>query len=149
VGIGDSSSDIKQPGREADHLLRSSAKVKNTYICTSSPPYAFMAWRLIKHRDNFSCSSVKKLIQVSDSSDLALSYYRRQTFWVRSGSAERNRLRCFSLVAGAESAEFPLRCPLQSADPGVAPVPYMLHTGPTTPQSFPMLHNLAKLGNRL
>jgi hypothetical protein len=39
----------KRPGREADH---SSAKVKKTWIYASTPPYAFMAWCWVKHRDN-------------------------------------------------------------------------------------------------
>jgi len=126
---------MKRPRRDDDHLSRPSAKVKNACICTSSPPYAFMPWCLIKHRNNFTCSSVKKLVQVSDSSGLALSCHRRQKVSARSGSAERDKLRCFSLVAGAA---IPLKCPLQSADPAVAPVPYTLHTGPTTPHFFPM-----------
>jgi hypothetical protein len=31
------------PGREADHSPPSSAEVKETWIYTSTPPYAFMA----------------------------------------------------------------------------------------------------------
>jgi hypothetical protein len=30
-----------------------SAKVKNAWCCTSIPKYVFMAWCLVKHRDNF------------------------------------------------------------------------------------------------
>jgi hypothetical protein len=33
--------------------LPSSAEVKNLSSCTSTPPYIFMIWGLIKHRDNF------------------------------------------------------------------------------------------------
>jgi hypothetical protein len=34
---------VKRPGREANHSLPTSAKVKKTRINTSIPPYAFMA----------------------------------------------------------------------------------------------------------
>jgi hypothetical protein len=34
---------IKRPGREADHLPPASAEIKNMWIYTSTPPYAFMA----------------------------------------------------------------------------------------------------------
>jgi hypothetical protein len=36
------SPEAKQPGREAEHSPPTSAVVKNTWICTSSPPYVFM-----------------------------------------------------------------------------------------------------------
>jgi hypothetical protein len=44
---------LKRPGHEDDHSPPSSAEVKNAWSYTSSPPYVFMAWRLVKHRDNF------------------------------------------------------------------------------------------------
>jgi hypothetical protein len=34
---------VKRQGREADHSPPTSAEVKNTWIYTSTPPYAFMA----------------------------------------------------------------------------------------------------------
>jgi hypothetical protein len=34
---------VNRPGREADHSPPNSADVKNTWIYTSTPPYAFMA----------------------------------------------------------------------------------------------------------
>jgi hypothetical protein len=34
---------VKRSGREADHVPPTSAEVKNTWICTSTPPYAFTA----------------------------------------------------------------------------------------------------------
>jgi hypothetical protein len=40
-------------GSEADHSPPSSAKVKNTWSYTSTPPHVLMAWCLIKHSDNF------------------------------------------------------------------------------------------------
>jgi hypothetical protein len=44
---------VKRPGREADHSPPSSAEVKNAWSYNSAPQYAFMAWCLVKHRDNF------------------------------------------------------------------------------------------------
>jgi hypothetical protein len=44
---------VKQLRYEADHLPPSSAEVKNAWSYTSTPPYVFMAWCLVKHRDNF------------------------------------------------------------------------------------------------
>jgi len=44
---------IKRPGSEADQSPPSSVGVKIAWSYTSTPPYAFMAWCLVKHRDNF------------------------------------------------------------------------------------------------
>jgi hypothetical protein len=44
---------VKRPGREADHSPPSSVEVKNAWSYTSTPQYIFMAWCLVKHRDNF------------------------------------------------------------------------------------------------
>jgi hypothetical protein len=43
----------KAAGDEADHSPPSSAVVKNEWSYTSTPQYVFMAWCLVKHRDNF------------------------------------------------------------------------------------------------
>jgi hypothetical protein len=43
---------VKRPGREADHSPPSSAEVNNARSYTSTPQYVFMAWCLVKHRDN-------------------------------------------------------------------------------------------------
>jgi hypothetical protein len=42
-GQGGSFPVVKVAGREADHSPPASAKVKNMWICTSPPPYAFVA----------------------------------------------------------------------------------------------------------
>jgi hypothetical protein len=34
---------VKRPGREADYWPPTSAEVKKTWVCTSTPPYVFMA----------------------------------------------------------------------------------------------------------
>jgi len=39
---------VRWLGHEADHLLPSSAKVKNAWRYNSTPQYAFMAWHLIR-----------------------------------------------------------------------------------------------------
>jgi len=44
---------VKRPGREGDHSPPSSAEIKNAWSYTSTPPYVFMVWYLVKHRDNF------------------------------------------------------------------------------------------------
>jgi hypothetical protein len=44
---------VKWLGREADHSFPSSAEVDNAWSYTSTPQYVFMAWCLVKHRDNF------------------------------------------------------------------------------------------------
>jgi hypothetical protein len=44
---------VKRPRREANHSPPSSAKVKNAWSYTSTSQYVFMAWCLVKHRDNF------------------------------------------------------------------------------------------------
>jgi hypothetical protein len=49
VGPGE----VKRQGHEADHSTPASVEVKKMWICISAPPYAFMAWYLIKHRDSF------------------------------------------------------------------------------------------------
>jgi hypothetical protein len=41
---------VKRPGREANHSSPSSAEVMNALSYSSTPPYVFMAWSLIKHR---------------------------------------------------------------------------------------------------
>jgi hypothetical protein len=43
---------VKRPGREADHSSASSAEVKNALNYTSTLPYVFLAWYLVKHTDS-------------------------------------------------------------------------------------------------
>jgi hypothetical protein len=44
---------VKRPGCEANHSLPSNSEVNNAWSHASTPQYAFMAWCLVKHRDNF------------------------------------------------------------------------------------------------
>jgi hypothetical protein len=53
MGTGGSFPGVKQPGCEADHSPPSNAEVKNAWSYTSNPQHAFVAWCLVKHRDNF------------------------------------------------------------------------------------------------
>jgi hypothetical protein len=52
MGIGGSF-----PGCEADYSTPSSAEFKNAWNCTYTLACVFMAWCLIKHRDNFTFTS--------------------------------------------------------------------------------------------
>jgi hypothetical protein len=49
---------VKRPGREADHSPPSSAEVKNAWSYTSTLHYVFMAWCLVKQRDNFTLQNL-------------------------------------------------------------------------------------------
>jgi hypothetical protein len=53
MGTSDTFPGVKRPRREDDQSTPSSAEVKNVWSYTSIPQYAFMAWCLVKHRDNF------------------------------------------------------------------------------------------------
>jgi hypothetical protein len=44
---------VKRPRCEADHSVSFSGKVENAWSCTSTHPYVFMAWYLVKHRNKF------------------------------------------------------------------------------------------------
>jgi hypothetical protein len=43
---------VKQPGRETDHSLPTSAKFKSAWSYTFTPQYILMVWCLVKHRNN-------------------------------------------------------------------------------------------------
>jgi hypothetical protein len=53
MGTRDSFSGSKAARCEADHSPPSSAEVKNSWSYTSTPQYVFVAWFLVKHRNNF------------------------------------------------------------------------------------------------
>jgi hypothetical protein len=44
---------IKRRGHKTHHSPPSSAEVKNAWNCTSTPPYAFMTWCLVKKEIHF------------------------------------------------------------------------------------------------
>jgi len=43
---------LKRPVCRAEHLPASTAEVKNTWSYTATPPYVFIEWYLVKHKDN-------------------------------------------------------------------------------------------------
>jgi hypothetical protein len=43
---------VKRQGRKADHSPSTSAEFKKTWMYTSAPQYAFMAWCLARHKDS-------------------------------------------------------------------------------------------------
>jgi hypothetical protein len=49
----DLSPGVKRPKCEPDLSPPSNADVKDAWSYNSTPPYIFMVWSLIKHRDNF------------------------------------------------------------------------------------------------
>jgi len=53
MGTRDSFPGGKVAGLEADHSPPPSTEVNNTWSYTSTPQCVFMAWCLVKHRDNF------------------------------------------------------------------------------------------------
>jgi hypothetical protein len=53
VGTGGSSARLKQSERKAVQSSPPSADVKKEWSYTSTPPYAFMAWCLVKFKDKF------------------------------------------------------------------------------------------------
>jgi hypothetical protein len=57
---GSLSLEVKRPGREPDHSSPSSAEVTNVWSYTSAPLIRFMAWYLVKHRDNFTSLAYKR-----------------------------------------------------------------------------------------
>jgi hypothetical protein len=75
--LGALSPGVKQPVREADHAPSSVAEVKNSWCCTYTPPYAFMAWCLIKLRDNFSSSYLLWYIMSNASISVVVCYEGR------------------------------------------------------------------------
>jgi hypothetical protein len=59
MGIRGTFFGVKRPGHEADHSPPSSAEVKECVELYLHSHYAFMAWCLIKHRDNFTFTSTR------------------------------------------------------------------------------------------
>jgi len=47
------SAEVKRAGREADHIISTSVEGKNAWSYTTIPPYYFMVWCSVKHKENF------------------------------------------------------------------------------------------------
>jgi hypothetical protein len=71
---------LKQLGREADHSPPSSAEVKNAWSYTSAPPVPFMAWCLVKHRDNFTFLTFTVLSKFFFFFIFPFAFFRRRIF---------------------------------------------------------------------
>jgi hypothetical protein len=54
------SPDVKWSGSEADHSPPSRTEVKNAWSYTSTLPYDFRAWCLVKHRDTFTFKGIRE-----------------------------------------------------------------------------------------
>jgi hypothetical protein len=64
MGTSGSFTGVKQPGCEADHPSLSSDDVKNAWSYTSTPPFIFMMWCLVKHRDKFTFIFMYSVVSV-------------------------------------------------------------------------------------
>jgi hypothetical protein len=56
---------VLTPGVWSDHSPPSSAEVKYAWIYISTPPYVFMAWYLVKHRDNFTVTTFSLVMLIT------------------------------------------------------------------------------------
>jgi hypothetical protein len=83
--LGALSLGVKRKWREANHSLPSSAEVKNAWSYTSTPQYVFMAWCLVKHRDNFTFN-LYLYITVT----LSVVAYVYKIIWIRNLEAIKN-----------------------------------------------------------
>jgi hypothetical protein len=70
---------VKLPGREADYSPPFSAEIKNAWSCTSIPQYVFMAWCLVKHRDNFAFTFYLSICIGDDTLRYKLLYKKKKT----------------------------------------------------------------------
>jgi hypothetical protein len=72
MGPGGGSPGIKRPGLEADQSPPSSAEIENAWMYTSIHQYVFMAWCLVKYRDNFTFTCRESSVQ-NETADLVLT----------------------------------------------------------------------------
>jgi hypothetical protein len=91
---------VKRPRREADHSPASSAEVKDAGTYTSTPPYVFMAWCLVKHRYNFTITLDKTYSKVHVGKHLS------DALSVENGLKTR---RCFIAVLFISAVEYTIR----------------------------------------
>jgi hypothetical protein len=60
-GYGAIAPGIKRPERKTDHSYPSSVEVQNTWSYVSTPPYVFIAWCLMNHKDNTIFSTSRRV----------------------------------------------------------------------------------------
>jgi hypothetical protein len=58
IGVGGPFLRAKRPGREADHSSQAGVEVINMWSYKSTPPYFFMSWCVVKHKDVLTFKSV-------------------------------------------------------------------------------------------
>jgi hypothetical protein len=73
MGAMDSSLEVKRPRREADHSPPSNAEVKTAWSYTSTPQSVYVAWCLVKYRDNFTCTFTDHCLTLTDT--------KKESFW--------------------------------------------------------------------
>jgi hypothetical protein len=67
---------VKRPERESGHIPPSVAEVEDTWGHTSTHPYVFLAWCLVKHRDNFTFCSVSHAVEQGGRKWTCYCYFR-------------------------------------------------------------------------
>jgi hypothetical protein len=109
MAAGSSSLRVKRSGRETDHSPPSGAEVKNAWSYTSTHPYVFTAWCLIKHGESLwmwdspspgrgSNPTLSCRPPLPSSSTLILSYHRGQNGVM---------FRCSNIKCGFIPSHFP------------------------------------------
>jgi hypothetical protein len=88
----DFSSRVKRSGREIDHSPPPGAEVKIAWSYTSTPPYVFMVWYLVKHRDDF--TFVHVLWEVLDIRHADLTWPFHYTFMIHVLYNQRTKITC-------------------------------------------------------
>jgi hypothetical protein len=76
MGTGALSPGVKQSGREADHSTPASVEVKKMCMSTSTSPYTFTCSAyLVKHKDNFTFTTVFNLSGVTVIKDITKLHF--------------------------------------------------------------------------
>jgi hypothetical protein len=66
---------VERPDREADQSPHSSTNVKNVGVIHPLPPYVFIEWCLIKHKDNFTFTSGNPYCMECKIDSVTVSYF--------------------------------------------------------------------------
>jgi hypothetical protein len=74
---------VKLLGREANHSPPASVEVTQMWLYTSTPPFAFMTWCFIKHRDNFTFDNLRFFLELCQSSSCHLFFSMSPVFFYK------------------------------------------------------------------
>jgi hypothetical protein len=99
---------VKRPRREGDHSPPYSAEIKNAWSYTSTPQYIFVAWCLVKHRDDLNEYDLKL--------HTALGYGLDDR-----GLESRHGVGIFLFTTASRSAVGPTQPPIQWAPGALSP----------------------------